>query len=140
MSSVALLLLIASAAGTEQGCPVTGSAVLWAYDLCLCWHETDDALHPGVQAWRDGVRSPIAQAFQPASRGNELVPRSAHAGCYSVAGYSRAGAGGRSFLFPTAAHVRNLTFGIGNKDVRQGARHWKVAHLAANSAIALGWD
>ena len=50
MNSAALLLLIASVAGIEQGCPVTGSAVLWAYDLCLWRHETDDTLHPGVQA------------------------------------------------------------------------------------------
>ncbi len=50
MTSAALLLLIASATGIDQGCPITGSAVLWAYDLCLWRHETDDTLHPGVHA------------------------------------------------------------------------------------------
>jgi len=49
MTSAALLLLIASATGIDHVCPVTGSAVLWSYDLCLWRHETDDTLHPGVQ-------------------------------------------------------------------------------------------
>ncbi len=55
----ALALAIATAPLQVGTCEVTGAALLSAYDRCFWEYETDDALHPGVEACVESARAQI---------------------------------------------------------------------------------